>query len=353
MNSHQMSYVSDKLAKFFYKAVSVPNHNFRQGILESIHDIFGYQRVTYWVSDNNNELIDPYYINVEHDIMESYEKIYYKYDPMRFKNLKKGHKKRYTLLINDIVDKEVYAKQNVYYRDILGKYDYINKMALYLKGKDCILGGISLLRKSNEPIFTMQDVYVMELVAKFLSNLMQEHEETKKSAVKNEFFSEYINYQADGLMIINDKKEIVYMNKGAQEALYDLAENKKDSFSIDSFAEMLYNKKIFLNEYTFEVNGYKICVNGKKIYNNLFYAINFTKCMDSMEIVTEKKIAYQTNLSKKEKEVVSCLIKGMSNSEIASELFVSEQTIKTHLYNIYLKYDVSSRNALIYKILSE
>ena len=48
MNSHQMSYVSDKLAKFFYKAVSVPNHNFRQGILESIHDIFGYQRVTYW-----------------------------------------------------------------------------------------------------------------------------------------------------------------------------------------------------------------------------------------------------------------------------------------------------------------
>ncbi len=49
------------------------------------------------------------------------------------------------------------------------------------------------------------------------------------------------------------------------------------------------------------------------------------------------------SLSKREKDVVRLLTDGKTNSEIASELYVSVHTIKSILENIYLKTGFHSR----------
>lgn len=54
-------------------------------------------------------------------------------------------------------------------------------------------------------------------------------------------------------------------------------------------------------------------------------------------------------LSKTETIVVNELLKGKRNREIADALFVTEKTIKFHLYNIYKKEQVKSRYELINK----
>lgn len=54
-------------------------------------------------------------------------------------------------------------------------------------------------------------------------------------------------------------------------------------------------------------------------------------------------------LSKREYEVLCELAKGHSNKEIASLLFVSESTIKTHVSNVYTKLDVKRRTQAIQK----
>jgi DNA-binding NarL/FixJ family response regulator len=54
-------------------------------------------------------------------------------------------------------------------------------------------------------------------------------------------------------------------------------------------------------------------------------------------------------LSKREYEVLCKLAKGHSNKEIASLLFVSESTIKTHVSNVYSKLDVKRRTQAIQK----
>jgi len=59
------------------------------------------------------------------------------------------------------------------------------------------------------------------------------------------------------------------------------------------------------------------------------------------------------DLSNREFEVVEQLTKGLSNKEIATQLFVSESTIKTHLSNIYTKLEVSNRVQAINKLQSE
>ncbi len=56
-------------------------------------------------------------------------------------------------------------------------------------------------------------------------------------------------------------------------------------------------------------------------------------------------------LSQREYEVVLEICKGKSNLEISETLFVSMNTIKTHLKNIFSKLDVKSRTELINKII--
>lgn len=56
-----------------------------------------------------------------------------------------------------------------------------------------------------------------------------------------------------------------------------------------------------------------------------------------------------TLLSKREYEVLELISKGLSNKEISSHIFVSESTIKSHIYNIFKKLDVKSRIELINK----
>ena len=51
----------------------------------------------------------------------------------------------------------------------------------------------------------------------------------------------------------------------------------------------------------------------------------------------------QTLLTAREQEIVRHLMTGASNTEIADSLFVSEHTIKSHLYNVFKKLNVKNR----------
>ncbi|MCM1010670.1 MAG: response regulator transcription factor [Fusobacterium sp.] len=54
-----------------------------------------------------------------------------------------------------------------------------------------------------------------------------------------------------------------------------------------------------------------------------------------------------SNLTNKEKEVLSMLAKGASNKEIADKMVVKEVTVKTHLNSIYKKLNVTGRTQAI------
>jgi LuxR family maltose regulon positive regulatory protein len=49
------------------------------------------------------------------------------------------------------------------------------------------------------------------------------------------------------------------------------------------------------------------------------------------------------SLTSREKEILELLVQGHANKDIAARLFVSIDTVKTHLRNIYGKLDVKSR----------
>lgn len=60
-----------------------------------------------------------------------------------------------------------------------------------------------------------------------------------------------------------------------------------------------------------------------------------------------RKALMDAGLSNRECEVAMCISKGVSNKDVANELFVTEKTVKFHLTNIYKKMNVKSRAQLI------
>jgi DNA-binding NarL/FixJ family response regulator len=56
-----------------------------------------------------------------------------------------------------------------------------------------------------------------------------------------------------------------------------------------------------------------------------------------------------TPLSQREIEVLGLVSEGLSNAEVGERLFISGQTVKTHLERIYTKLGVSSRTAAVKK----
>ena len=62
----------------------------------------------------------------------------------------------------------------------------------------------------------------------------------------------------------------------------------------------------------------------------------------------------QQSLSAREKEIVICVVKGMTNREIADKLFLSAHTVITHRRNIARKLQIHSPSGLtIYAIVNK
>lgn len=91
------------------------------------------------------------------------------------------------------------------------------------------------------------------------------------------------------------------------------------------------------------------------VYKTEFFPTFLSKSAEKEEMIavrgrTEDRIANvcsEYGLTPREREFIELIYKGKSNREIADQLFLSESTVKTHIYNIFKKMEVKSRVGVI------
>jgi DNA-binding NarL/FixJ family response regulator len=81
------------------------------------------------------------------------------------------------------------------------------------------------------------------------------------------------------------------------------------------------------------------------------YLIAYDRMNEKQQAIIVRRTKMLEPLTEREQEVLQLILTGKSNKEIASALFVTESTIKTHARSIYSKYDVGSRAELISTLL--
>jgi|TARA_B100000745_G_scaffold229142_1_gene153572 DNA-binding NarL/FixJ family response regulator len=65
------------------------------------------------------------------------------------------------------------------------------------------------------------------------------------------------------------------------------------------------------------------------------------------EETMEDQVASCIKLTKREKQVLDGLNRGLSNKDITEELFISENTLRTHLRSLFKKFNVKNRTACV------
>lgn len=75
------------------------------------------------------------------------------------------------------------------------------------------------------------------------------------------------------------------------------------------------------------------------------------KVIESFHSVGLKEVKY--NLSNRESEILNWLSKGYRYKEIAEKLYISTETVRTHIRNIYTKLQVQSRTEAINKFYNK
>jgi len=69
---------------------------------------------------------------------------------------------------------------------------------------------------------------------------------------------------------------------------------------------------------------------------------------------TDEMLDEQSALSAREKEIITCVVKGMTNKEIAQDLFLSTHTVISHRRNIARKLEIHSTAGLtVYAIMNK
>ena len=66
-----------------------------------------------------------------------------------------------------------------------------------------------------------------------------------------------------------------------------------------------------------------------------------------------KRVIDVESLSRREAQVTLCCAQGLTNAEIGIRLQVSEQTVKFHLRNIFVKFGVKRRTELVSRLFRD
>ncbi len=110
-------------------------------------------------------------------------------------------------------------------------------------------------------------------------------------------------------------------------------------YMIDSLAKVIPGVQ-FENTYACTLPVYFFVLNSLGIYFAVQY-FDQPVYMDGDRLT--EHFHRRFNISKRELEIVSKVITGLSNREIADKLFISIKTVENHLYNIYQKTGVRNR----------
>lgn len=90
-----------------------------------------------------------------------------------------------------------------------------------------------------------------------------------------------------------------------------------------------------------------------KLLKGHSYITDFSKLTNEDKKIIMEEIEPLEPLTTREEEILQYLLLGHSNRDIAQELFISENTVKTHVRRIYSKYDVKNRVELISILLNK
>ncbi|WP_024771889.1 response regulator transcription factor [Aquimarina macrocephali] len=228
---------------------------------------------------------------------------------------------------------------------------------------------------NNTDALTLPFSFDNEMFCKIVSNNEKSNAFIKVDSIIGEMRFAFASYRSEANRKINEKKWFATLQgfvKDQNEPLTELyvyaflsdksnnlyahyLEDLEQNVYYDNLLERLqkkYPSSTYTKRYEAELASDKFMISPKEVsYKNLWLWVVLA-CAIVLNIFQflnyRKKVKTshnsEKNLTQQEQKVLDLILDDKTNKEIASTMFVSISTIKTHINNLYKKLDVSSRD---------
>jgi len=348
---------------------------FRKAALHYLMGVFRAPHAAFYLTDLKNNLIDldtglGFGIDFG-SLRTQYRQRFEKLDPFRQPPIEKTG----VTLLSDMVLERTFMK-GAFYNDFLKQQDILHALNIPLTANGDCVGAVTLCRAANEPNFTQNDksraLRLLPYLDSTLRRLMTYEHANEHSWLLSTSLQELDHV---GVILLDRDLNEVYSNATAQRLLSSVGSSSGSENSpvtgghitlpaplvslCQQHFQMTYSDEGRDNEISsLIINSGQFLVRVKvRKMSDRFYGeqkqylcLNIDTGEESASQIFLSRIA-EFGLTKREIEIVQSIAKGNSNMQIAEDLFISCNTVKNHLKNIFVKVGVCNRVELLTTLL--
>lgn len=215
---------------------------------------------------------------------------------------------------------------------------------------------ITVYKEANQPDFSEEEMEQLKIYGDILTSRYALANSIYTANIAKSLNNALFDSMSIGFLCFDEKYQIIDSNEFATYFLYAVLNCPNMNEARKSFLRITKLDKIHLGnkEEIVTYKNYNIALSEKYVmdsnqYAHLYYIGIITmvsRATNSGNSVKESFVQ-QHNLSMKEREILREILKGKSYQEISDAFFISINTVRTHLKNIYKKTGVNSQRALI------
>jgi len=262
-----------------------------------------------------------------------------------------------------------------YYNDFIMPQHLYWELFLSLRWKNNLEGMITLWRSRQQPDYQPGDIARAEILAPHLTLAVHNVSAISKiNGWRKKFSAEEPN--TDGLLLLDHKFRPVYSNAKAREiCLYlyhsmpsDPVNIEKGEFPIPSciikdcadLLDLIKAEAQFISwpkeRIAFSESGKQFRTECSLVWkaDKMHSVPNFIVTLSDLTGKNRQESTPQAkfHLSRREIDIINCIITDMSYEETAAKLYISKLTVHTHIKNIYRKLGVRNKIELYRRIQS-
>ncbi len=349
-----------------------------KSVLRFLINIFHADSAVFHMRDLDNlHFLDSHYmasLNIDSRFPEEYINYYHKID-FHLKVLPGP----YAYRDNDIVSYDDFKRHEVY-TDFM-KYQKMKRtLIIYLHHGGYLLGHIAICKNDIIP-FSSDDLIKARCIGRILSSKFARGQSVKELILKEKLLKRISDLSSEGIIVLNSKLCPLYWNSKAEEIGLSLSENneitrcvrsglvlpikvsreslkinksntfcQKDVLKSDDNCRVLYTGRNSGLETRLEIffgkPGYALTP------DSCLFLFIFHKIPESNYIPTPV-IPNNWEFTSRENEIVQLINQGLTYNEICNKIFITSNTMSTHVKHIFTKVGVGSRARLIHKLQSE
>lgn len=356
LNERQFK-VYDNLIKQMYQSLDL--ENFRSTVLEQLsllvpNDSAGF----FLVNPETHCFTEPYIVGLDSNSFKQYEEYYENKDVYK-RTVFAGNKLPPVDRGSDYMNYTEWAR-NEHRSDFLLPQGIYHIACLQVLNVGRLVGEISLHRNKGAPDFNDDEIIILKLLHDHINNafinisLLYHNPPLKLSVGENQDNEVW-------LCVLDSKYRIIDANRSTQAILQQRLSTGQNVYSY--LKEVCYglvkNRKARPLTGAYFKQGFLNVINGKFRFRTI--VLEETEGKDDLTfliiIETEHRrgkinhdLAERFELTRREIEITALVVQGKTNNKISRQLFLSENTVKTHVKRIFTKTGVNSRTELIYTL---